>query len=304
MLKFRSIALAAAAVAVFPFVCLGADLSQLEKSVLSGDNSASADAVVQLCALSDSQAGPLLIKALSSPGVQARKKALACLGNSKNREALPSVVKMTKDSNTVISGAAFEALSAYDDMSAVGALREIVYSNEDFEYRKKAASAIGAMKKAEIARVFIEDAKNPDRRVADRAAMVLVHLRMPGAVRPLAEAAKSDNPVLRQAALDALSASAEPDAEKIYVELVNDAQAGSAVRLSAAKSLAVIASTSAMAALESFAGNEKEDPALRAEVKKLYKSASSMGIMKYLSFFLIGIILLGFWWMQKQGANF
>ncbi len=108
------------------------------------------------------------------------------------------------------------------------------------------------MNNPDIVAIFIEEAKSSDTITADRAALVLVHMQNPAAVKPLMLAAQSENAFLRQAALDALTSVSELDTAPEFADVLKSTAYPQELRLMAAKSLALIRSSSSLAALDAF----------------------------------------------------
>lgn len=272
-------------------------------AAIPADRAKAEAAVSEFCTSKDpASAGAGLVSALDSEHWQVRQKAATCLGNLKYRDALPALVKLTKDPNPATEQEAFTALSAFGTVQAALALKDAAYTASDYTYRKKAAAAIGRMNNPDIVAIFIEEAKSSDTITADRAALVLVHMQNPAAVKPLMLAAQSENSFLRQAALDALASVSELDTAPEFAEVLKSTAYPQELRLTAAKSLALIRSSSSLAALDAFTADQNQPEQLRAETKKLYKSAS-MNIMRYLTAILLVVVAGGIWWMYRQGAN-
>lgn len=276
-------------------LCAGQD-------ALSADRQRAEAAVSALCSGRENNAAAELEAALANPHWQVRKRAVTCLGNLKARQALPAILKLTRDPNAEAAEAAFGALSVYASTEAAGMLRAEIYASSDFDYRKKAAAAAGRMNSAAVTELFLADVRGADPLLADRAAFVLVNMQTGAAVEPLARAAQTEKGFARQAARDALSAVSGEGSEAALAAVLASAAYDRELRLLAARSLSIIRSSESLAALEAFAADVSQPADLRAEAKKLYGSAS-MGIMRYMTLLMIGIILCGVWWLYRKGAD-
>ncbi|MDD4005327.1 MAG: HEAT repeat domain-containing protein [Elusimicrobiaceae bacterium] len=273
-----------------------------ETTSLSPDREKAEAAVSALCESKSRNAASELERALGNTHWEVRKKAVTCLGNLKNRDSLPPILAMTKDENPAVESAAFDSIVAFASPEAAEILRREVYSGAEYGYRKKAAVAIGRMDNPAITAMFIEDAKSTDTIMADRAAMVLVNMQTGAAVRPLAQAAQTGVGFVRQAAKDALTTVSDPAAEPELARLLNSADYDTELRLIAAKSLAIIRSSSSIAALDAFASDSAQPAELRKQVRALCNTAS-MHIMRYLTALMFAIVAGGIWWMYRKGAD-
>jgi len=175
------------------------------------DSDVRRSAVYAIGKLKDPTVGELLIEALKDKESKVRQSAARALGEIKVPRAVEPLIAALQDKDCDVRLEATEGLAKIKDPRAVEPLIKAL-KDENWNVRWSAAKALEKInpkwRETEEAKkwvpVFISDLKNEKPDIRARAAEALGELKDPRAVKPLIEALKDKNQVVKYRASNAL----------------------------------------------------------------------------------------------------
>ncbi len=175
-------------------------LSAMDESSIEGEEVADNARLLEAFRNEDLE---VLVEALESDDVHARRFAVAALWKLGGEEVIPSMVEKLEDPDAVVRRLAISALLKFPDEKLVEPmLRKL--EDEDSAVRYSAASFFDNYPSREAFHQLVRALKDEDRMVRTVAASALGKLGMPEAVPHLIEALRDDDPWVRHCAAEAL----------------------------------------------------------------------------------------------------
>ena len=166
-------------------------------------------ALSMLARLGDRSAVPLVVTALKDPDLRVRAEAARTAGAFGDQRALDPLIKALGDPAAEVRLEATFALGSIKDARSIGPLTGLL-NDRDPQVSLAAAESLARMREPKATRVLIVSLSAEDSRVRSRAAQVLARVSGEGplleAVRPLAQALRDRDPVVRYHVAEALIA--------------------------------------------------------------------------------------------------
>jgi HEAT repeat protein len=164
-----------------------------------------AAAISGLAAMGDKESASMIAAKLrEDKSLHVRKQAAYALGELRASETTPSLITALRDKNAEVRGAAAFALGQCEDESAIEPLIAALKDKADF-VRAQAARALGLRAASQaVAALTIILSSDKDNEVKRQSALALGLIGDGAALPALREAAQSSDPLLSEAAMEAI----------------------------------------------------------------------------------------------------
>lgn len=185
-------------------VCCGGGQKAAYPDLFSADAGVRTDAAVRLGEAKDRQAVPALLKALEDPEESVRVEAARALGAIGDRSATGPLGKLAADPLDTVRMAAAQAFRMLEDPAAVPALERLL-ADPDEGVRKAALRAAGTIPGPEAVRLLVNSALHDEvEEVREVAVKLLAGRRAAEAIPFIERALETESDLLRATAADAL----------------------------------------------------------------------------------------------------
>jgi HEAT repeat protein len=195
--------------AIRSLAALGISVDRVAADLSAPNWQIRAAALTTLARLGDATAVPLAISSLKDSDARVRSEAARTVGVLGDPRALNPLIASLGDPAAEVRVEATFALGNLKDPRSIGPLTGLL-NDRDSQVSLAAAEALARMREPKATRVLIGSLSAEDSRVRSRAAQVLARVSAEGpldeGVRPLAQALRDRDPVVRYHVADALIA--------------------------------------------------------------------------------------------------
>jgi HEAT repeat protein len=187
------------------------------------------------------------LEKLSDPDPFVRRNAVIYLGSERNKENLPSLLKMLKDENVEVRRACVNALASSGDSRAVAPLIEQYKTDKNLNVKLNIMMALGALRSDQAADFLVSELKNPYPALRNEVVRSLGRINDKATYKNIAAMLKDEAESVQVIAADVAGALKIKEAAPALME--NLTSPASVVRRSAVQALGNIGDSSMTAVL-------------------------------------------------------